>query len=175
VPDDLYGPLRPSAWWAVLAVALVVLVIAWFAWVLWSTRRRRPGRRTVADRPPATPAEHRARTLAAIDELEAACADGRLDARELFQRLSPLVRRYVYETSGRPAHVRSLEDLRDDDPELAATVEWLYPEEFAADAPGAVDEGLARARWYVTTFPGPTDPSPPPSPPSLPARLGPRP
>ena len=37
---------------------------------------------------------------------------------------------------------------------------WLYPEEFAADAPGAVAEGLARTRWYVATYPAPVEPGP---------------
>jgi len=160
VPEDLYGPLRPSAWWTVLGLALVLLVVVWFAWVLWSTRRPRRSRRRTPLAPGASLAEQRAEALGAIDELEAAHAAGRIDARQLFQQLSPLVRGFVHATSGRPAHVRSLADLGDDDPALAATVAWLYPEEFAADAPGAVAEGLARTRWYVTTYPGPVEPVP---------------
>ena len=158
--DDLYGPLRPSAWWTLLGLALILVVVVWFAWVLWSTRRPRGSRRQAPREPVVTLAEQRAEALGAIDELEAAHAAGHLDARQLFQRLSPLVRGFVHETSGRPAHVRSLADLGDDDPALAATVAWLYPEEFAADAPGAVAEGLARTRWYVTTYPAPVEPAP---------------
>jgi hypothetical protein len=155
VPDDLYGPLRPSAWWTLAGLALILVVVVWFSWVLWSTRRPRGSRRGSRRDVVTSLAEQRAEALGAIDELEAAHDAGRLDARQLFQQLSPLVRRYVHATSGRPAHVSALTDLGDDDPALAATVAWLYPEEFAADAPGAVAEGLARTRWYVATHPEP--------------------
>jgi Domain of unknown function (DUF4381) len=148
--EDFYGPVRPALGWTLLAIGLVLVVVGWYAWVWWSTRTPRPPRRPRAERA-RRPEQHRAVALAEIDRLAAEHAAGRMGARELFQRLSPLVRRYVYETSGAPVHVRSLDDLRSEsDPALTSTVAWMYPEEFAADAPGAVEEGLARARWYVT-------------------------
>ncbi len=155
MPDDFYGPIRPALGWAVLGVALAAAVIGWYCWVWWTTRPpRRHSQRELAA-PTWTVEARRAAALAELDQLEAAHAAGQITARELFQRLSPLVRRYVYETSGAPVHVRSLDDLRaDTDPMLASTVEWMYPEEFAAWSPGAVAEGLARARWYLTRTPG---------------------
>ena len=148
MPEDFYGPLRPALGWTLLGGALVALVIGWFAWVWWTTR---PPRRTSS---PATetrrfdPAEWQARTLAEIDRLEAAHAAGHLSARDVFQGLSPLVRRYVHETSGAPVHVRSLDDLRAGaDPALVATVEWMYPEEFAPDAPGAGGPSCRPRSW----------------------------
>lgn len=149
MPEDLYGPVRPAAGWTLLGIALAAVVVGWFLWVWWTTRPPR-SRRAPAS-PGWTPAARRAEALAEIDRLEAAHAAGHLDAREVFQHLSPLVRRFVYDTSGRPAHVRSLDDLRaEGDPVLTSTVEWMYPEEFAASTRGAVSEGVARARWYVT-------------------------
>lgn len=155
MPEDFYGPIRPALGWALLGVALAVAVVGWYAWVWWTTRPPRRPSRPEATGPAWTLEERRAAALAELDQLEAAHAAGELSAREVFQRLSPLVRRYVYETSGAPVHVRSLDDLRGSaDPELASTVEWMYPEEFAAWSPGAVAEGLARARWYLSRTPG---------------------
>lgn len=150
MPEDLYGPLRPALGWTLLGGALVAVVIGWYAWVWWTTRAPRQTSPRPSELRRLDPAEWQAHTLAEIDRLEAAHAAGHLGARDVFQQLSPLVRRYVYETGGEPVHVRSLSDLRGDaDPALAATIEWMYPEEFAHDAPGAVAEGLGRARWYV--------------------------
>jgi hypothetical protein len=151
----MYGPVRPAAVWTLVGIVLVVAVVAWFTWVWWSTRARRGERGTALGGPHWSIDERRARALAEIDQLEAAHASGELSGRDVFQRVSPLVRWFVYESSGRPAHVHALAELRGDDDALAAEVAWMYPEEFSPDAPGAVAEGLGRARRYLVAFPGP--------------------
>ena len=148
--DDLYPPLRQDQLWTLLGLAILVAACAWLAWVLWSTRRPRS---TTGD---PQLVEGRAlddlrRTyLQHIDGVETAHAAGRLDARDAFQALSPLIRRFAFEASGFPAHTKSLAQLEREHPgALPAAVAVLYPDEFAEWSRGDVGAGVERARQLV--------------------------
>lgn len=149
MPDDFYGPTGPGWAWPLAGVAALVAVGAWIAWIWWSTRGRR-GRRVGAR----GVEDLRFAALADVDALAAEHAAGRLTAREVFQHLSPLMRHFVHRVTGRPVHLLPLGEFRAaDDPALVAAIAWLYPEEFALDAPGAVADGLAGARSYIRSLP----------------------
>jgi len=148
--DDLYPPIHHGAWWVVVGIVLLVAVTAWLWWVWWTTR------------PPAGPAgppqpvrgraldELRRSYLARIDEVATAHGAGRMATRDAFQALSPLVRRFAFEASGFPAHVKSLAELEREHPgELPAAVAVLYPDEFADAVRGDVSTGVARARQLI--------------------------
>lgn len=148
MPEDFYGPEGPGWFWPGVALVAVVLVVAWFVGVWWTTRTPR-GAEAARWTDVATPQMWREATLASIDALGAAYRTGQLNARQVFQELSPLVRRYVHATTGRPVHVRALAELRAEGDALAPAVAWMYPEEFAPEAPGAVEAGLAAAAALV--------------------------
>jgi len=150
--DDLYPPLQHSAWWILVALALLAVVAAWFTWVWWRTRPMRP--------PPLVPTELTGRSLATLRSsylarIDAVAADqeaGRLPGRDVAQALSPLVRRFAFEATGFPAHVKSLAELRQERPgPLPAAVAVMYPDEFA-ERSGDGAAAVASARRLVAEW-----------------------
>lgn len=152
-PEDLYPPVTQTSSWTTLAVVLLVAAVVWWVVLWWRTRR-----------PPAPAAEAMltGTALAAcrveyVAEIDAVARDhdaGRCSSREVFQRLSPLVRRYVFDVSGVPVHTMTLATLRRrQQGELAETVARWYPSEFSAFVDADVPTGLDHARHFVQRWP----------------------
>ena len=151
--DDLYPPLRQDTVWTVLGIVIILTVAGWLIWVWWTTRSRQA---TVAPQPASGRSLEvlRQTYLRHIDDVAAAHAAGRLDARSAFQALSPLMRGFAFEASGFPAHTKSLAELEREHPgSLPAAVATLYPDEFAELTRGDVGTGVARARQLVAGWP----------------------
>ena len=91
--------------------------------------------------------------LAAIDAVVEAHEAGRATTRQAFQQLSPIVRRFVSDVAGIPAHTMTLDDLTSEHPgPLADVVAMMYPLEFSAVVDGDVRAGAERARRVVASW-----------------------
>ncbi len=144
--DELQQPVGYDDRWLWLALLTLVVAVVYYVVVLWWTRPRR-------SRPRRSP---RRAHLSRLADIEAAVADGRIDAREGHQRISATVRSFVAEASGVPATAMTLADLERDGPEpLAEVISLVYPPEFGADeshAQQAFGPAIGHARELVSTW-----------------------
>lgn len=93
------------------------------------------------------------RYLRLIDEVEAAYAERRLSTRQAHQKLSYLLRRFVYEVRGHRADTLTLADLMQTRyHQLAAAVQRYYLPEFARLEHGDTAEALRIAREVISTW-----------------------
>lgn len=150
--EELTDPVAYSSWWLWLAVAAIVLVLGWYVGVtLWAHARGW----VATDRRP-TPVGARERALGDLDLIAQQVASGRLPERGGYQQMSLVVRTFVAEVTGLPAHSMALADLRAAGVQgVAEAVALMYPPEFApAPAPQyePLDHTLARARHLVATW-----------------------
>lgn len=159
-PEDLYPPVTQSSGWTIAAFVTLAVVASWWIGLWWRTRRP-PGPARWSPLHGAALRARRERCLADIDAVAARAHAGGGSARDVSQHLSPLVRRFVFDATGLPAHTMTLSDLEHDAPDaLTEVVAWLYPAEFAAVVDDDATAALERARHFVTTWsPGPTGPS----------------
>lgn len=155
-PEELYPPDQYSGWWLLLAVAILAVLIAATAAILVATRARRP---RPDQGPPGTPVERLGRLrldyLHRIDQIEAAHADGRIDARRVHAELSALTRAFVNDYTGIATPVMSLEEIGTQQvhPALVAALEtYYYPSIFGDRPPGDPAPGIAAAREVVTAW-----------------------
>lgn len=152
--DDsgFYAPLQYGAHWMWLGILLLVLLAAALAWLFRPARkapRRTPSRATL----PADMSTLRARYLAAIDAVVADAGNGRLPHREAHQQLSLLLRGFAGEARGIPATHMTLAELHAHGlGPIAEGVAGMYPAEFAADRPSAVERSAELARQAVRTW-----------------------
>ena len=149
-PEDLYPPVTHGAVWPVVAWVALALVAVWWIALWWRTRP--PRDRTPVWRPlhGRALAARRATGLAAVDAVVAAYEAGETSTREAFQRLSPLVRGFVFDAAGIPAHTMTLSVLETEHPgAVADVIALMYPAEFAAVVDGDVRRGAERAREVV--------------------------
>lgn len=152
-PEDLYPPVTQSPSWTILAIGLLGAVVVWWALLWWRTRRPPPATAGAVLTGEAL-AARRAAFAAEIDAVVVDHEAGRCSSREVFQRLSPLVRRYVFDVSGVPVHTMTLATLRRrQQGELAETVARWYPSEFSAFVDADVPTGLDHARHFVQRWP----------------------
>lgn len=153
-PADLIDPYPPMSYGplpVLLALSLLGLVLLWFLWLALARHlRARPAAPAPAPASSAPPVDHRASALARIDEIEQACAAGRISQRTAHHDLSEVVRGYVSAVSGVPATRMTLHDLREARLEpVAAAVERTYPPSFGADGQGDLDAAVRIAREVV--------------------------
>lgn len=139
LPAEFHGPVGLTGLWPMLALAAVVVVVAFYL-AVWAATRAEPRsvRGSGGDRVAAG-------YLARIEQTRVQVHDGTITPREGHQDLSVLVRSYVEETSALPATRMSLADFRISAPHLAATIEMLYPPEFAPETPEAEVADFDRA------------------------------
>ncbi|MGW9412409.1 hypothetical protein [Arthrobacter cupressi] len=151
--DDagFYAPLHYGAQWMWLGILLLVLLAATLAWLFRPARKARPAAKPAGQTPELSVL--RARYLAAIDAVTADAASGRLPHREAHQRLSLLLRGFAGEVRGIPATHMTAQELRAHGlGTLAEAVAALYPAQFAAAMPAAVEDSAAFARQAVRTW-----------------------
>lgn len=153
-PEDLYPPVTHGGVWPALAIGSLALVALWWVGLCWRSRRRRHAASEWAPLRGRALAARRDEALAAIDAVVGAHERGEISSRDAFQQLSPLVRRFVFDVAGVPAHTMTLDELARDHPGLLAdVVAMLYPGEFAAVVDGDVASGARRARKVMMTWP----------------------
>lgn len=151
--DDsgFYAPFQYGTQWMWLGILLLVLLAAALAWLFRPVRKGREAARPAG--PPSDLPALRARYLAAIDAVVADAGTGRLPQREAHQRLSLLLREFAGEVRGIRATHMTLQELHAHGfGPVAAGVAGMYPAEFAAARPAAVERSAELARQAVRTW-----------------------
>ncbi len=149
---ELYGPFAYLPWWA-LGVLLILLVAAAYL-LLWACTRPRG----ILEPPPTPPRQVDVRSLkekylGLIDAVAAEAAAGELEARELSQRLSLVLRFFAHESTGVPAEVMTLDDLRHARlPAVEHAVGNYYPSSFMRAAKHDQQAAVELARKVVATW-----------------------
>lgn len=139
--------------WLIIGLVLIALVVLWYGFVFFITRHKEP--RTLATLKPKayTPPDLSAlkqKYLALITEVETAHQTNGLSARLVHQKLSYLLRMFVYEIRGHRVDTLTLADLqRTRYKELTGAIETLYLPEFARVQQGDTAAAIALARKVV--------------------------
>ncbi len=146
-----YEPL-----WLVIGCILMVMLVLWYGAVFYLTRRKPP--RTIATLPlkayvPPDLTALKAKYVQLILEVEGRYAAKTLSAREVHQKLSYLLRMFVFEIRGHRVDTLTLDDLKKTRyTELTAAIESYYLPEFTAVERGSVADAIALARKVVTEW-----------------------
>ena len=149
IPPTQYSPL-----WTFLGLGVLLLVALWYLFVWWWSKRKH----RMPPPPPAMNAILEAGRLkekyyGLIEEVEEAWRREELSTRAAHQKRGTLVRFFVFESSGRKAHVMTLEDLNHANlRSVANAVEQYYPAEFAAVEQGDLPHSSGVARQVVGTW-----------------------
>ena len=142
--------------WLVIGLILLVLLVAWYFFVFFSTRRRKQQTlATLKPRPYIPPdlTNLKAKYQALIDEVEQKYTTKELSARQVHQKLSYLLRMFVFETRGHRVDTLTLNDLKKTRySELTKAIEQFYMPEFAAVERGNVHEALDLSRKVVAEW-----------------------
>lgn len=146
-------PAQYSGLWNVVAAAIVIGAILLIVAIVRSTRARRSDATDIDWIPVVDRDATRERYLGLIDDAEADHRAGRMRARQLHQRMSFLVREFVFEIDGVNAPTMTLSDLRATRHHpLGDTVSQLYPGEFAPIDRGSPGESAELARRLVRSW-----------------------
>lgn len=147
----LHPPVGYEPMWVILAVLLIVAVIAWFVLVFWLTRKREP--KPVLPPPKPDLAALKAKYLQLIADVERTHASGALVARGAHQKLSLLLRFFVFESSGVSAHVMTLSDIKATKlRSLESAIEMLYPAEFSQVSRGDVADAIQKSKELIAQW-----------------------
>lgn len=151
--SELRGWMDYNPVWLVVGLLTMTLVVLWFVSVIFMTRRRKIP--TLANAKPKayTPpdlASLKSKYLLLITEVEQAYQSKQINARAAHQKLSYLLRIFVYEIRGHRVDTLTLGDLKKTRYlELTKAVERYYLPEFGAVEQGDVPSALVVAREVV--------------------------
>lgn len=139
--------------WLIVGLILLVVIIAWYGWVFFSTRRK-PQRSLATLQPqPYIPPDLtglKQKYLQLIAEVDTAYQSKQISARVVHQKLSYLLRMFVFETRGHRVDTLTLADLQKTRYEqLTKAIERYYLPEFTKVQQGDVQSALALAREVV--------------------------
>ncbi|MGB4758572.1 MAG: hypothetical protein WBP26_00785 [Candidatus Saccharimonadales bacterium] len=154
--NELYPLEQYGLAWFLVGVLCLLLIAAWLGFVFWTTRKK--PQKTVHTLLPKEPVKPdinalKAKYLALIAEAEQEVNQHTITARVAHQKLSLLVRYFVFEANGFRAHVMSLSDIkRIDLPSVARVIEQYYPAEFAAIEQGNITQAIAKAKEVVSSW-----------------------
>lgn len=130
--------------------------MAWYGFIFWITRHRE--QRTVLNLQPRVVTQPdvaalKTKYLGFIDQVESKHTARKLSARSVHQKLSLLLRYFVYEANGYAAHVMTLSDLKQSRyTKIANAIEKFYPPEFTKVEQGNVASALATAREIIQSW-----------------------
>ena len=145
-----------SPTWLIIGIIGLLLLAGWYGFVLFSTRRR--PQKTLTNLAPKayTPPDLtllKQKYLQLIAEVEQKHSAGGLTARAAHQKLSYLLRMFVYEIRGHRVDTLTLEDLQKTRyTALTGAIATFYMPEFTAVQRGDVASALALARKVVTEW-----------------------
>lgn len=154
--DTLLPLTQYSPVWAIFGVVLFVSATAWVGFVFWTTRKK--VQKTIANLPTVQPilpdvAALKIKYLGLIGDIEKASLAKQMTNRQTHQKLSILLRFFVFEVSGFRAQVMTLGDIKlSRYPTLAATIQSYYPDEFSVVLRGSPADGINRARGLVESW-----------------------
>ena len=142
--------------WVIIGSLLLLVAIVWVGFIFWHTRKRpqKTIASVMAQKVKAIDiAGLKKKYLKLIDQIAQEAQQKTITARQTHQKLSLLVRLFVFEATGYQAQVMTLEDIEKRNlPKLESTITALYPNEFSQLLTGTVDDALAKAREMVTTW-----------------------
>lgn len=152
--DGYFPPTEYAPIWAILGISLLALIALWYVFLWWWSRRKhRMPREAHAGNAIEQAGRLKGKYYGLIDEVEDAWRADELTTRAAHQKLGTLVRFFVFESTGRKAHVMTLEDLNEANlRSVADAIEQYYPAEFAAVEQGNVPESAGIAREVVGTW-----------------------
>jgi len=142
--------------WIIIGALLLLVTFAWIGFIFWHTRQR--VQKTVSTLAPhkiaaIDLAALKNKYIALIDEAATEHQQNKLTARQTHQKLSLIVRFFVFEATGFPAQVMTLSDIeRRNFPTLQSTIAAYYPDEFEALLKGNVTVSVTKAKDMVTTW-----------------------
>lgn len=86
----------------------------------------------------------------AIDDLEKKCRDGKMNNRKAYQKLSVILRRFVFELTGVKVHNYTLDEInRLNMPMLSSVINECYAPEFSVDKDGDIYDTMNKARMVI--------------------------
>ena len=86
----------------------------------------------------------------AIDDLEKKYRDGKISKRKAYQKLSIVLRRFVFELTGVKVHNYTLNEInRLNMPRLSEVIDQCYEPEFSADKDGDLYDTMNKARMVI--------------------------
>lgn len=87
---------------------------------------------------------------AMIDDLENQCHTGKLSNRKAYQKLSVILRRFVYELTGMKVHNFTLNEIeRLNMPCVSSVIEECYAPEFSLDKDGSIYDTMNKTRMVI--------------------------
>lgn len=142
--------------WLVIGLILLILLLAWYGFVFFITRRRKQRTLETLKPKPYIPPDLtnlKAKYQALITEVEQKYTGKELSARQVHQKLSYLLRMFVFEARGHRVDTLTLDDLKKTRyDELTKAIEQFYVPEFAAVQRGDVPSALELARKVVAEW-----------------------
>lgn len=86
----------------------------------------------------------------AIDDLEKKYRDGKMNKRKAYQKLSVILRRFVFELTGVKVHNYTLDEInRLNMPRLSEVISECYAPEFSVDKDGDIYNTMNKARMVI--------------------------
>ena len=145
-----------NATWLIVGLILIALVIGWLVFVFVATRHRKPV--TIASLRPQQGAvvdlvALKQKYLALISEVEVQAQQAQITPRQTHQRLSTLVRQFVFDASGFRAQIMTLSDLEKSRyPAVKEVIQKYYPGEFESIVRGDPLEACTVAKGMVQAW-----------------------
>lgn len=136
----------------VLAAALVVgmILVGLIVFILKKKTKREPEEVLASFVKKESENQLKERYCAIINDLEKKFRAGKMSNRKVYQKLSKVVRQFVYELTGIKVHHHTLEEIKKlNMPELYAVIEECYAPEFSMDQTGSIYDTMNKARMVI--------------------------
>lgn len=97
-----------------------------------------------------TPEQIKQKYCAMIDDLEKQCRAGKMSNRKAHQKLSEILRRFVYDLTGEKVHNFTLNEIeRLNMPSVSSVIAECYAPEFSVDKDGSIYDTMNKTRMVI--------------------------
>lgn len=149
--------LQDMFWYSVIpvAIAVVVVVAAGVAGLIYFRKHKKATLVKQVKKPqpvtkPVNEIQIRDKYCNLIDELEVTYKNGQISNRKAYQKLSELLRQFVFELTGVKVHNFTLEEIkRVNMPNLTRIIDECYAPEFSVDKEGNIDDTIKKTRMVI--------------------------
>lgn len=142
--------------WVIALVVTVVLLIGIVALILFLKGKKKqvepvkPEPQPIPAPIPVAGEQLKNKYCTMIDELEQAYRGGKVNNRKAYQKLSAILRRFVYDLTGVKVHNYTLEEInRLNMPQLSEVIADCYMPEFSVDKEGEIYNTMNKARMVI--------------------------
>ena len=138
-----------------VAIAVILVVAIGVAGLIYFMKHKKakPVKQVAKPQPvqkPVNEVKIRDKYCGLIDELEVAYKNGQMSNRKAYQKLSELLRQFVYELTGVKVHNFTLAEIkRVNMPSLTRIIDECYAPEFSVDKEGNIDETIKKTRMVI--------------------------